>query len=107
MLRRALYKALRTKVERRLDRLSREDIERWRSGMWDIAADVINRYSDLLIKHRKLVLSFMKIITPDTISRELVKRKPEFRRYWEDEVFFQRLSQEVKTISLFLDEKED
>jgi len=75
--------------------------------MWNIAAEVINRYSGLLIKHRRLVLSFIKIITPEAISRELVKRKPEFRKYWEDEIFFHRLSQEVKTISLFLDENED
>lgn len=107
MLKKALFKALKHKAEKRLERLSREEVERWRSGMWDIAEEVIGRYSDLLIKHRKLAVSFIKVITPEAISRELVRRKPEFRNYWEDDVFYKRLSQEVNAISLFLDEERE
>lgn len=104
----ALRKALERKLARKLEGLSEDDVVRWRSGMWRIAEDIIDRYSGKLIHHRKLIVSLLQIYTPESISREMIRRKPEFEGYWKDDVFFKRLSQEVDTISVFLldDEKD-
>ncbi|MGA1822762.1 MAG: hypothetical protein ACMUIG_09560 [Thermoplasmatota archaeon] len=105
----ALRKALERKLARKLEDLSEDDVVKWRSGMWRIAEELIDRYSEKLIHHRKLIISLLKIYTPESISREMIKRKPEFEGYWKDDIFYKRLSQEVDTISVFLldNEKDD
>ncbi len=74
----------------------------WRSGVWEIADDVIYRYHDKLVTHRDLAMKGVKACTPEFVSREMVRLKPEFENYWRDEVFFTRLSEEVDTIRGFL-----
>jgi len=98
----ALRKALERKLARKLEGLSEDEVVKWRSGMWRIAEDIIDRYSEKLIHHRKLIVSLMQIYTPESISREMIRRKPEFSGYWKDDIFYKRLSQEVNTISVFL-----
>jgi len=89
-------------VMRRLETLTEEEVVRWRDGLWLIAEEVIERYSDSLLKHATLLLSIIESVTPEHISSEMVKRKPEFSRYWVDETFYRRLKEETETLVGFL-----
>ena len=93
---------IKRKLLLKLDRLSEDEVNNWRSGVWEIADDVIYRHHDRLIAHRDVAMRGMKACTPEVVSREMIRLKPEFERYWKDEVFFTRLSQEVDTLKGFL-----
>jgi len=98
----ALKKVLKRKVLGRLERLTEDEVNSWRSGVWEIADDVIDRYNEKLLDHREAALRGIRSITPQFVSDELVRLKPEFERYWKDEVFFTRLSEETEKITRFL-----
>ena len=98
----AVVRLIRRKVLGRLDRLTEDEVNDWRGGVWEIADDVIYRYHDRLLAHRGLAMKGVKACTPEFISREMVRLKPEFENYWRDEVFFTRLSEEVETLKSFL-----
>ena len=105
LLSRAVVKLIKRKVLGRLDRLTEDEVHSWRSGVWEIADDVIYRYHDKLTTHRELAMKGIKACTPEFVSREMVRLKPEFESYWKDEVFFTRLSEEMEAIKGFLSGK--
>jgi hypothetical protein len=94
------------KVYNRLRSLTEDEVRRWRSGAWRIADDVIERYRDRLLENRALVLSAMDMFTPQEISEELVRRRPDLEMYWRDEVFSRRMLEEKDALKDFLEKAE-
>jgi hypothetical protein len=95
-------KVLYRKAARRLEALTEDEVLRWRSGAWRIADSVIERYRDRLLANRSLALSAMDLFSPQEVSEELVRRRPDLARYWRDEVFFRRLQEEKDSLRSFL-----
>lgn len=90
------------KAASRLGSLTEEEVIRWRSGTWRIADEVIERYRDRLLANMSLALSALDMFSPEGISEELVRRRPDLARYWQDEVFFRRLQEEKDALRAFL-----
>lgn len=102
LLAKGLMRALSLKMSKRLNSLTEEEVARWREGTWRIDEEIIERYSERMLEEKELLLGIIKEISPVTISEELVRLKPEFRRYWRDDVFFRRLSEDMSMLARFL-----
>ena len=101
-LERPLGRAMEKKVLSRLAALTEQEVIAWRTGIWRIADEIIDGHADRMMRHRHLIIRVAERFSPEDISRELIKRRPDLSEYWRDEMFFRRLGEETQTLMAFL-----
>ncbi|MDG6224681.1 MAG: hypothetical protein QCI82_04120 [Candidatus Thermoplasmatota archaeon] len=93
-----LRRVMERKVLSRLAALTEQEVIAWRTGIWRIAEEIIERYDERLRRNRRLIIGVTERFSPEAISRELIVRRPDLSEYWDDEVFFRRLREETQTL---------
>lgn len=97
-----LRRIMERKALSRLATLTEQEVIDWRTGIWRIAEEIIERYAERLIRNRSLIIRVTERFSPEAISRELIARRPDLSEYWNDEVFFRRLGEEIQILMAFL-----